>query len=401
MTARYLLALALVWTSPGFGEQAPYRPSDPDTVLTRLPVTDSAVSTRVAELRDALDAAPDNPRLAADLADAYIDIARQTADVRYYGYAQAALQPWWDMAQPPLDVLLPRAQLLQQRHVFDGARSDLEQLVARAPRNAQGWLTLANIERVTGRLDAADAACRSVLALAGAFIGGVCRADVAGLTGQGDAALDTLAQLLRTQSATPALQRWAQTVRAEIAWRMGRHDVASEALDAALASAEATDTQDIYLLALWADFHIAQGHADRVRQRLTDASDADADADVLLLMHAIAERQAGGSPQDMIAELRARIDAARRRGDSFHRREEARFALDLADRPGDALWLAQQNWADQREPADAHLLLRAALAAGQPAAAKPVVDFVRRWGLQDVRIEQLIGELAGTGDDTA
>jgi hypothetical protein len=118
--------------------------------------------------------------------------------------------------------------------------------------------------------------------------------------------------------------------------------------------------------------------------------------DPLLLRLALAEQRLGDAAlREHTAVLQARFDAARRRGDSVHLREEARFTLHLLDRPGEALEVARRNWATQREPADARILLEAALAAGEPAAAQPVLDWLDRTGLEHVRIEALVDRLAG------
>jgi hypothetical protein len=61
-------------------------------------------------------------------------------------------------------------------------------------------------------------------------------------------------------------------------------------------------------------------------------------------------------------ELGERFDAARRRGDVVHRREEARYRLALAGDAAGALALARDNWAVQREPADLRILADAARA---------------------------------------
>ena len=65
------------------------------------------------------------------------------------------------------------------------------------------------------------------------------------------------------------------------------------------------------------------------------------------------------------SELAARFDAARSRGDSVHRREEARFRLTIAHDAAGALALARTNWNVQREPADRRVLVEAARAAGE------------------------------------
>jgi hypothetical protein len=47
---------------------------------------------------------------------------------------------------------------------------------------------------------------------------------------------------------------------------------------------------------------------------------------------------------------------------------------------------ALENWAVQREPDDVLVLVNAAKAAGNPAAALPALDFIRAQGLSDVRV---------------
>ena len=108
--------------------------------------------------------------------------------------------------------------------------------------------------------------------------------------------------------------------------------------------------RDPYLLGAYADFLLDQDRPGEVLALLDDETRIDP----LLLRLALAERRLGAEALGAhVALLQARFDAARRRGDSVHLREEARFTLHLLDRPGAALELARRNWATQREPADA------------------------------------------------
>jgi hypothetical protein len=75
------------------------------------------------------------------------------------------------------------------------------------------------------------------------------------------------------------------------------------------------------------------------------------------------------------------------RGDSVHRREQARFLLDVSHQPAAALAAAQENWQVQREPEDILILLRAAHDAHQGQAAGPALKFLEQQGLQDVRLD--------------
>ena len=120
--------------------------------------------------------------------------------------------------------------------------------------------------------------------------------------------------------------------------------------------------------------------------------------DPLLLRLVMAERRLDLPSADAhIADLAARFDTARLRGDTIHRREEARFELSLMQHPRQALALAEANWTVQREPADALILLETALASGQPRAAEPVRAWYRTNRVEDARIAGLIARLFPEG----
>ena len=64
--------------------------------------------------------------------------------------------------------------------------------------------------------------------------------------------------------------------------------------------------------------------------------------------------------------------------------------------PGDvprALALARENWAVQREPADGRILLEAAVAARDVAAAQPVLDWMAASGIESVPLRGLADRL--------
>jgi hypothetical protein len=80
----------------------------------------------------------------------------------------------------------------------------------------------------------------------------------------------------------------------------------------------------------------------------------------------------------------------------LHQREEARFRLELRDEPAAALVLALANWRTQREPLDARILLEAAVAAGRPETAAPVLAWLEETGLSDPQLEPLRQRLRAT-----
>jgi hypothetical protein len=185
------------------------------------------------------------------------------------------------------------------------------------------------------------------------------------------------AALAAATDASPDERLWALTRLAETEERRG-DNVAAEA---AFRAGVATAVPDIYLLAAYADFLLDRGRHAEVVALLKDGGRAD----VLLLRLAIAAKAVGDPRAAALAgELAARFDAARLRGDTTHRKEESRFVLAL---PGDvprALALARENWAVQREPADARILLEAAVAARDTAAALPVLDWMAASGIESV-----------------
>jgi hypothetical protein len=84
--------------------------------------------------------------------------------------------------------------------------------------------------------------------------------------------------------------------------------------------------------------------------------------------------------------LQAAFTAEAQRHEPVHRREQARFLLEVQDRPQEALAVALVNWSSQREPDDALVLVSAARAAGDPAQAQPVLEFARVQGVLDARL---------------
>lgn len=118
--------------------------------------------------------------------------------------------------------------------------------------------------------------------------------------------------------------------------------------------------------------------------------------DALLLRYALALQALPGQQtafQAAKAELAARFNAAMQRGDTVHQREQARFALFLQQDVPAALQLAQKNWAIQKEVPDMRILLEAALAARNYAAAQPVLAWVAAHGVEDVALQRLVRQL--------
>lgn len=381
-TLRFIALSAVLVGAPAGA--APYLPASDGEVLERLPeAAVSAQSAQLRQLRAALRLEPASPELASQLAQHYIELGRISADPRHYGYAQAALAPWWDEAQPPSEILLLRATILQNRHDFDGALNDLARLLKRQPLNGQAWLTRAVVLSVVGDYQNALKSCRPLPKLMGRLPAAACYASIASLTGQAEQSYRLLQQMLqRYPQAQAVVRNWALTVLAEIAVRLGYNEDAERYFRQALAL-----HRGVYLLSVYADFLLDQNRPETVRALLAEETRSDP----LLLRLALAEQRLNSPRLSELAQmLDDRIAATRMRGDKPHLGDSARFYLHVKKQPDTALSLALQNWQQQREPKDTLLLLEAALSAGDEAAIQKIMRWLKQTGMQDVRMQTLL-----------
>ena len=339
----------------------------------------------VAE-RQALAQAPDRVELAVALARADIGRARSLSDPRYLGRAQATLGRWWALPEPPPDVLLLRATIEQSLHDFRAARVDLDRLIAIRPDDAQAHLTRAVVATVTADYPAARASCDALGHLAPPVIAEACRAPLDALAGHAADAYARLARAIDDARTDESLRLWATTTLAELAIQRGDEPLAASHLRAVLAA----DPSDAYARAALAD----------VLEQERDPAAASAlcagfeQIDNLLVRRAIAEHRAHGPEADALARMmHDRIAAAADRGDRVHMREEAMFVLAVDGDATRALALATANWDVQKELADARLLAEAATAAGDRAAAAPVLAWAAATGVVDARLESALGDL--------
>jgi Tfp pilus assembly protein PilF len=195
--------------------------------------------------------------------------------------------------------------------------------------------------------------------------------------------------LLKSPVSDTSARAWALTTLAEIAVRLGKTAAAETYFQEALR----LNPEDTYLSGAYADFLLDDERPAAARDLLRDRTGVDA----LLLRLALAEaRLSEPDAAQHIAILQARFAAARLRGDSAHGREEARLALHLLHQTDAALQLASANWEAQREPADARIVLEAAYASGNAAAARPVLEFLSRNRTEDIVLQRLANAIEAT-----
>jgi len=377
-----LAVAALLTIGAGAAGASPYVPADDAVVLERLPEKGDPALRDLKRMRAVLAAAPRNLDVAVAVARRSSDAARATGDPRYLGQAQAALSPWWAAAAPPEIVVLLRATLRQSQHDFDGALADLDGLLKADPRAVQARLTRATVLTVVGRYAEARADCSDLATVAPPLVVTGCMAAPASMSGSAEAAYAALSKALARPGTDADAVEWAHTLAAEIAQRRGDAAAAERHYRAALL----LDPTDAYLKGAYADFLLDAGRAVDVLSLVGD----DFRNDALLLRRVLAEQQLPDQAAAFAAhraEMAARFEAARRRGDSLHRREEARFRLAVEGDLRGALALARDNWKVQREAADLRILVDAARAAHDAQALQVAADWIARNGLEDAWLD--------------
>jgi predicted Zn-dependent protease len=373
-----LAAVLLLAAAPAIA--APFVPAADSEVLERVRPSGDPVARELRVLAGRLRDNPGDQPTALELARKHLVIARTTSDPRHVGYAEVALRPWLELAEPPPAVRLLRATIRQSRHEFDAALADLDAVLALAPGHPQALLTRATVRLVRADIAGAGRDCRALARRAGALVVAACQASVDAASGQARRGAATLQNALASApDEASGVRSWALTALAESFMRIG--DAA--AAEASFREALALDPDDVYTRAALADLLLDAGRPAEARAVVGH----DLGPDALLLRAALtAQATAAADADALIGLLLDRMEAATRRGDTTHLREAARVRLDLLADPRRALELAQRNFAIQREPADALLLLRTAQAARQPDAAGPALAWLDATGNEDPAI---------------
>jgi len=271
-----------------------------------------------------------------------------------------------------------QATLQQSRHEFSASLATLERALAARPNDAQALLIQATVLRVLGRYSEAAAACERFSRIVDPRLGALCVQSLRGLNGHLDAAYAALTQV-SPQGWLNSEKSWLYSELGEMAVRLGQNAAAQRWFQQDLSLMPT----DFYVRAAYADLLLRQSRPGEALMLLGGYESFEP----LLLRIAIAQRQLRDSRlAQSSARLQAAFAAEEQRGEAVHRREQARFLLEVLDQPALALAAALKNWAVQREPDDVLVLVAAAKAAGSPAAAQPALEFMRASGLSDVRV---------------
>jgi tetratricopeptide (TPR) repeat protein len=361
--------LSAVWIAPAQAD--PYVPGSENAVLAEL-----SAGTRYADV-SARRLARARVDVAIPLAQFYIQQSRISGDLRFLGYAEAVLAPWMKSSPPRPDVLVLQATLQQSRHEFTGSLATLDRALATRPNDPQALLIRATVLRVLGRYPEAGLACEQFSRLVEARLGALCTQSLRGLSGDLESAYSALAQI-SSQGWLNSERSWLYSELGEMAIRLGRDDDAQRWFQRDLNLVPT----DFYVRAAYADLLLQQHRPADVLMLLKGQESFEP----LLLRIAIAQKELDDPAlAQSSARLRTAFAAELQRGEAVHRREQARFLLEVEDQPTLSLAAALENWTVQREPDDVLVLLSAAKASGRPQAAEPALEFARAHCQSDAR----------------
>ncbi len=381
------LCLALLAAAVG-ASAAPYVPTDDAVVLETLPTRPGdPAAAELRRMRAAAAAAPGDVESASRLARRFFDMAMAEGDPRYVGYAEAALRAWPESASAPVEILVLHGMLRQYRHDFARSMADFDLALKSDPANTEARAWRAAILMVQADYAAARRECELLAENATELHATACSAYVGATTGHARAAHERLsAALARRAAVDPGFEVWIQTRLAEMSWRTGELATAERHFRRGLA----LGVDDNFLLAAFADFLLERGRAAEVLPLLRKWERSD----TLLLRLALAARALKLPEAEKYSRtLGDRFADAGLRGEKLHLQEEARYLLDLKGDARAALAAASENYRMQREPRDALVLIEAALAARDPGAAEPALQWLESTGFESARIRDAAAKL--------
>ena len=340
-----------------------------DTVVATLQTDGKTYSQALQVALRTTRQTPDDVAAAKAAARILIDEGRSLGNSRLVGAALGVLRPF--MTNPDAQTLYLAATARQYQHDFPGAIDLLDDAARRDPSDVNVILTRATIQIVLGRFDLAAVDCDRLFALSRPDLGFLCQATNRLLTADApDISKRLDAILAQPGLLDPALQGWARGLQGEIAVLLGDAATARAHFETVIAA----DSLALRQRLLLADVLLADGMATKALAVLDPAIPADG----VLIRRVLAARITGdidlaaSATTELAARFRLNLDL----GLTAHAREEALYFLHIAKDPAMALQRAVVNWNLQHEIEDAQLLVDAAMFAGQPKTAIPVVQWM-------------------------
>ncbi|WP_394210879.1 tetratricopeptide repeat protein [Psychrobacter piscatorii] len=336
---------------------APFIPTNDQQVLATLP--DNSPPPRYLSAADFVSDTGSNN---LDQTSELLERAYLQGDPRALGQARAQLDQTTDQS---IDTLMLQARAFQSDHKFAKAEELLKQILSQDAAHPDALLTLSSLLLVQGQFTEAMNYCQKLDDPALRVYELACAAQIQSMTGELDAAKQTLSGLAAIAPGLDAsTARWIYLIQADAALRSQDATLAKQVFDV-------MDDQTVPALMARADWLLSIGEYTQVRDLLQEHTDKDA-----LLLRLITAQMKLNDPKAKknLALMKERIEVWQIRQENAHIREQATYAL-LANQVNSALLLAQKNWQQQRETADIELYATAALRA----SSQKDIDLIRQF----------------------
>lgn len=308
-------------------------------------------------------------------------------DLRWYGSAKAALQPWWTATTLPADGHFLRALVKQGFHDFKGGIDDLSAAIAIDPAQAEYWSWRFSLHLLTSNMAAARTDCDAIGQRFGRDEGQACAATLMYRTGQALQAIPVLNRLVELPDYQgPFTQDWLRYHQGEAYRAAGQY---AQAIAVWEKHVQARPNSHLVKLTL-AELLNQQGQFAKAKRY----ADATSPTDALLVQALLASRGLkDGDTQRLADQFESRMNNQALRGESLIERPTMVYLITYGRDNAQGLKLAAENWSTQNEPADAVLLVQAALKANQPRLAEPVLGWMAATGYTDPVLKALTEEL--------
>ncbi|OUS27374.1 hypothetical protein A9Q99_15360 [Gammaproteobacteria bacterium 45_16_T64] len=385
---RCLFNVLLILAPLNIAIAEPFVPTSRTHVITTLP--SFMVTLQRTQKHERQDTAQLSERI--QQAQTYLDSAQKNNDPRWMGYAQAALNPWWNISEQYPKVALLKATILQNRHQFPSALVELNSVLNQQPRNTQALLTRAHVYMMQTDYTSAQQDCQRILWLSQPTLGVNCLAQVNGLTGKGLLAIQQLTQLLADNLTLSSTEREEIHITiATIAHRHQQKDVALQNYQ----KAYAINPNNGYLIEQFTDYLIENNLSEMLITLFSHIGIDNLKKNLHQQIKMAQYYQLVGDTQlsTFKSELDDSFTSSKIRKELFPHKEYALFSLSILNKYNQALHSALKNWKIQQAPSDAILVLRAAIASQQLQQAQSVIQWVKDTRLYDHRIDSLINTI--------
>lgn len=350
----------------------PFSPKNESLVLAILPASTLHPETQnIAQLKQHLQSEPDNHHVAFELAETYIEMAKDQNDPRYYGLAEALIKPWWN-DDSNINLMLIKAKVLGFNHDFSQALHVLNKIL-NTRTHTQALLMRANLNLVIGNYDKVKQDCTRLLLKTSSLVTAGCFFSVNGFTSNPAQTRVLIAQLRAMLATTEKTHfettLWLLGLAAEAASLNNDWSIAEQLMLTGIS----IKADDSYLLSLYADLLLKQGRF----QHCIDLLKPHIQQTALLVRFLAAETRLSGITTHRVQQknLEIRINEDALKGDQRHLREYAYYQLYVKKDYPAALHNALENWKNQKELIDSLILYRVANIAKQKDVLKMLSDW--------------------------